>query len=117
MENRSETIYHELIEQHNPGTLSNKVKLGEHIPLRFVVRDGSAIKGYGYIVNSLVSTSIDYCNSLLYNLTDSSNTHIQRVCTVQNRRVRFVCPKVLRHHHISTTFSALLYLPISQQTN
>ena len=64
------------------------------------------------IANSLVSTKLDYCNSLYYGLPESSITRLQRV---QNSLARVVHPSVKRHHHISPVLKKLHWLPIHQR--
>jgi len=64
------------------------------------------------LANSLVSTKLDYCNSLFYGLPASSLNRLQRV---QNALARVVVPSVKRHHHISPTLKDLHWLPIKQR--
>src|SRR5271155_4156573 len=66
------------------------------------------------IANSLVSTKLDYCNSLYYGLPESSITPLQRV---QNSLARIVHPSVKRRHHISPVLKKLHWLPIRQRIN
>ena len=64
------------------------------------------------LANALVSNKLDYCNSLFYNLPDTS---IDRLQLVQNSLARFVFPSVRRCHHISPTLAKLHWLPIRQR--
>jgi hypothetical protein len=64
------------------------------------------------LANSLVSSKLDYCNSLLYGLPASSLNRLQRV---QNSLARAVIPTVKRCHHISPTLRKLHWLPISDR--
>jgi hypothetical protein len=64
------------------------------------------------LANSLVSSKLDYCNSLFYGLPASSLNRLQRV---QNALARVVVPSVKRHHHISPTLKELHWLPIKQR--
>ncbi len=61
------------------------------------------------LANSLVSTHLDYCNSLYYGLPDSS---INRLQQVQNSLARLVMPFVKRHDHITPALHKLHWLPI-----
>src|SRR6187401_1389667 len=64
------------------------------------------------VANALVSNKLDYCNSLFYNLP---NTSIDRLQLVQNSLARFVFPSVRRCHHISPILAKLHWLPIQQR--
>ena len=64
------------------------------------------------LANALVSSKLDYCNSLFYNLPKTS---INRLQHVQNSLARFVVPSVKRCHHISPTLAKLHWLPIRQR--
>jgi hypothetical protein len=64
------------------------------------------------LANALVSSRLDYCNSLYYGLPDSSLHKLQRV---QNALARVVCPGVKRHHHITPILRKLHWLPIKQR--
>ena len=64
------------------------------------------------ILNSLVSSKLDYCNSLCYNLPSSSISGLQRV---QNSLARVVFPTVKRTDHISPILHELHWLPITQR--
>jgi hypothetical protein len=62
------------------------------------------------LANALVSSKLDYCNSLYYNLPNSS---IHRLQLVQNSLARVVIPAVKRHHHITPTLRRLHWLPVN----
>jgi hypothetical protein len=64
------------------------------------------------LANSLVSSKLDYCNSLFYGLPDLS---LNRLQLVQNALARVVVPTVRRSHHISPTLRSLHWLPIPQR--
>ena len=62
--------------------------------------------------NALVSSKLDYCNSLYYKLPACS---INRLQVVQNALARVVVPFVKRSHHMSPTLRHLHWLPIKQR--
>ena len=64
------------------------------------------------LANSLVSSKLDYCNSLYYKLPACS---LNRLQVVQNALARVVVPSVKRSHHISPTLRRLHWLPIKQR--
>ena len=64
------------------------------------------------LANSLVSSKLDYCNSLFYGLPDHS---LHRLQLVQNALARVVVPTVRRSHHVSPTLRSLHWLPIPQR--
>jgi hypothetical protein len=64
------------------------------------------------LANSLVSSRLDYCNSLFYGLPDSLLGRLQRV---QNCIARVVVPSVRRRDHISPTLNALHWLPVRKR--
>ena len=66
------------------------------------------------LANSLVSSKLDYCNSLYYKLPACS---LNRLQIVQNALARVVVPCVKRSHHISLTVTLrrLHWLPIKQR--
>ena len=64
------------------------------------------------LANSLVHSKIDYCNSLLYGLPDTSIIRLQRV---QNSLARVVCNSSKRSAHSNTLLKTLHWLPISQR--
>jgi len=64
------------------------------------------------LANALVSSKLDYCNSLFYNLPAKS---LNRLQIVQNALARVVVPSVRRNHHITPTLRQLHWLPIPQR--
>ena len=64
------------------------------------------------LANALVSSKLDFCNSLYYGLPESS---IHRLQLVQNSLSRVVCPSVRRRDHISPTLRQLHWLPITSR--
>ena len=62
--------------------------------------------------SALVSTKLDYCNSLLYNLPDTSINRLQRV---QNSLARVVVPYSKRSNHITPTLVKLHWLPVKKR--
>src|SRR6267154_2371957 len=64
------------------------------------------------LANALVSSKLDYCNSLLYGLPDTS---IQRLQRVQNSLARVIYPSLKRSDHISPTLAKLHWLPIHKR--
>jgi hypothetical protein len=64
------------------------------------------------LANALVSSKLDYCNSLLFDLPAISLNRLQKV---QNSLARVVVPSVKRHQHITPTLKMLHWLPIQQR--
>ena len=64
------------------------------------------------LANSLVSSRLDYCNSLYYGLPQSSIDRLQRI---QNSLARVVMPFVKHHDHITPALQKLHWLPIQQR--
>src|SRR5207245_4841784 len=64
------------------------------------------------LANALVSSKLDYCNSLFYNLPAK---FLNRLQLVQNALARVVVPSVRRNHHITPTLRHLHWLPIPQR--
>jgi Reverse transcriptase (RNA-dependent DNA polymerase)/Endonuclease/Exonuclease/phosphatase family len=64
------------------------------------------------LANALVTTKLDYCNSLFYNLPASAINRLQRV---QNALARVVVPAVRRSQHITPVLRNLHWLPIPQR--
>jgi len=64
------------------------------------------------LANALVSSKLDFCNSLYYGLPQSSTHRLQ---LVQNSLARVVCPHIKRHDHISPTLRKLHWLPITSR--
>src|SRR5207245_211676 len=65
-----------------------------------------------FLANVLVSSKIDYCNSLLYYLPEFS---LDRMQSVRNALARVVVPSVKRFHNISPTLKTLPWLPIRER--
>ena len=64
------------------------------------------------LANALVSSKLDYCNSLLFSLPEFP---LDRLQSVQNALARVVVPSVKRAHHISPTLKILHWLPIRER--
>ena len=64
------------------------------------------------LANALVTSKLDYCNSLFYNLPTTSIARLQRV---QNALARVVCPAVKRTEHITPTLRKLHWLPVQKR--
>ena len=60
------------------------------------------------LVVALVTSRLDYCNSLL---NDLSQTHMLRLQRVQNTAARLIC-RIKKFEHISTSLQSLHWLPI-----
>ena len=65
------------------------------------------------IVQAIVMSRIDYCNSLLYGAAATNLSKLQRV---QNAAVRLVC-SLPRHEHVTSSFIRLPWLPIKFRIN
>ena len=63
------------------------------------------------LANALVSSKLDYCNSLFPSLPDCSIHRLQRV---QNSLACAIVPTIKRSQHITLTLRALHWLPIQQ---
>src|SRR3989442_1716297 len=61
------------------------------------------------LANALVSSKLDYCNSLFYGLPDTSIKRLQRV---QNSLARVIFPSLKRSDHITPALAKLHWLPI-----
>jgi hypothetical protein len=61
------------------------------------------------LANSLVSSRLDYCNSLYFGMPDCLLDRLQRV---QNSLARAVVPSVRRFDHITPTLKTLHWLPV-----
>jgi len=64
------------------------------------------------LANSLVSSKLDFCNSLYAGLPASS---IQRLQLIQNCLVCAIYPSLKRHDHISSSLRKLHWLPIQMR--
>ena len=64
------------------------------------------------LANALVSSQLDYCNSLYYDLPKSS---IHRLQVVQNSLARAIVPNVRRFDHIQPILKQLHWLPVQQR--
>ena len=65
------------------------------------------------IVQAIVMSRIEYCNSLLYGVAATNLSKLQRV---QNAAVQLVC-LLPRHEHITSSFIRLHWLPIKFRIN
>ena len=63
------------------------------------------------LVNSLVTSRMDYCNGLLYGVP---MTTLKKLQTVQNTAARLIS-KTARHDHISPVLKDLHWLPVQQR--
>src|SRR3989442_8222756 len=61
------------------------------------------------LANALVSSKLDYCNSIFYGIP---NTSIKRLQRVQNFLVRVIFPSLKRSDHITPALVKLHWLPI-----
>jgi len=64
------------------------------------------------LANALVSSKLDYCNSLFYCLPDTSIKRLQRV---QNSLARVIFPSLKRSDHITPTIVKLHRLSIHKR--
>lgn len=70
---------------------------------RYLTYDATAL-----LINGLITSKLDYCNSLLFGLTESQTSKIQKV---QNTAAR-VLTKTSKFEHITPILSNLHWLPI-----
>jgi len=63
------------------------------------------------LINAFISNRLDYCNSLLYDITD---TQLQRLQSVQNAAARLVTG-TRRSEHITPVLRSLHWLPVRQR--
>src|SRR5207244_686283 len=66
------------------------------------------------LANALVSSKLDYCNFLFYNLPANYLNILQ---LVKNTLPNVVVPSVRRNHHITPTLRQLHWLPIPKRIN
>jgi len=71
------------------------------------IRSSLDINSATILANSLVSSRLDYCNSLFYGLPDSSTSRLQRI---QNCLARVILPYTKRFDHISPALKKLHWL-------
>src|SRR5881296_1092768 len=64
------------------------------------------------LANALVSSKLDYCNSLFYGLPDTSIKRLQRV---QNSLARVIFPSLKRSDHITPALVKLHWLPVHKR--
>ena len=64
------------------------------------------------LANSLVSSRLDFCNSLYYNLPKRA---VKRLQLVQNSLARAVVPSVKKFDHISSVLNELHWLPVEKR--
>lgn len=64
------------------------------------------------LANALVTSRLDYCNSLFYGMTLSLSKKLQ---SVQNSLARVVMPHIKRYDHIAPTLKQLHWLPVRQR--
>lgn len=64
------------------------------------------------LANAIVTSRLDYCNSLLFG---TNKGLVQRLQRVQNALARVVVPSVKRREHISPTLKQLHWLPVQQR--
>src|SRR5271170_8009092 len=83
-----------------------------HIRQLRQVRSSLDYKSAIILANSLVSSKLDYCNSLYYGLPSSSLSRLQ---SVQNSLARLVVPSVRRTDHVTPVLKKIHWLPIPQR--
>ena len=88
----------------------NSVCKSTFIPLRTIgsIRSILSNDAYAQLIHSLVTVRLDYCNSILYGLPDSSLYRLQKI---QNTAARILA-RLPRFSHISATLFDLHWLPI-----
>jgi hypothetical protein len=64
------------------------------------------------LANALVSSKLDFCNSLYFGL---SQLFVHRLQLIQNSLARVVCPYIKRRDHITPTLRKLHWLPITSR--
>jgi hypothetical protein len=60
------------------------------------------------VVQALIMSRIDYCNSLLFGVTD---VHLSKLQRLQNIAARLIC-SIPKHDHITPTLIKLHWLPV-----
>ena len=75
--------------------------------IRHLLTDDAAAQ----LVHSLISSRLDYCNSLLCGLPDNA---IQKLQRIQNNAARIVS-RCAKHEHISPILKNLHWLPVSKR--
>ena len=75
--------------------------------IRHVLTESSSAQ----LVHALISSRLDYCNSLLNGIPDSQ---IKRLQKVQNNAARVVC-RIRKYDHITPTLQSLHWLPVKSR--
>ena len=78
------------------------------------IRSSIDYKSSILLANALVSSQLDYCNSLYYDLPASS---LHKLQVIQNTIARVVVPKTKRFDHIKPILKQLHWLPINARIN
>ena len=60
------------------------------------------------VVQALIMSRIDYCNSLLFGVTD---VHLSKLQRLQNTAARLICSSIPKHDHITPTLIKLHGFP------
>ena len=76
------------------------------------IRNFLSVESTKLLVHALVTSRIDYCNSLLYGLPQTQLCKLQRV---QNTAARLIC-NISRFDHISPVLFELHWLPVNYRT-
>ena len=79
-----------------------------HLRNIFKIRKYLSIDATKSLVHALVTSGLDYCNSLLYGCKTSS---IKRLPHTQNYSARTIC-KIAKYDHISPVLKQLYWLPL-----
>jgi hypothetical protein len=101
----SDLLYHQHI---------SKITQVSYIHMRQIrrVRPSLDLNSAVLLANSLVSSRLDYCNSLFYGLPKSSLKRLQRV---QNSLARVIIPSCKKYDHIQPVLRELHWLPIDKR--
>jgi hypothetical protein len=100
------------------GSMTSQVK-GLCRTLNYQLRNIARIRKYldedscHHIVRSLVTSRLDYGNSLLFGITSSHYNKLQRI---QNKAARLICG-ARRREHISPYLARLHWLPVHERVN